>query len=79
MEPQQRGVRFAIWSTFRELLGWNDDAGPMPKSLVVIGWLLGAALVLFGVVAVIALDYLVLGLVSLVVGIGLVIGTFELR
>jgi len=79
MEHQQNGVRFAVWSTFRELLGWNDDAGAMPKSLVAVGWLLGVALILFGAVAVVALDHMVLGIVSAVVGIGLVLGTLELR
>jgi hypothetical protein len=34
---------------------------------------------LFGVVAVTALDYVVLGIVSGVVGIGLTLRTFELR
>lgn len=79
MEHQQNRFRFAVWSTFRELLGWNDNAGAMPKSLVAVGWLLGAALILFGAVAVVALDLMVLGIVSAVVGVGLVLGTFELR
>lgn len=79
MEPRQSGVRFALWSTFRELLGWNDDAGQMPKSFVVIGWVLGAALIVFGVMAATALEFIVLGIVSAVIGIGLVLGTFDLR
>lgn len=78
-KPRQSGLRFSVWSTFRELLGWADDAGAMPKSLVVVGWLLGVALLTFGVVAVTVLGYTVLGVVSAVVGIGLVLGTFELR
>lgn len=68
-----------MWSTFRELLGWNDDAGQMPKSFVVIGWVLGAALIVFGVMAATALEFIVLGIVSAVIGIGLVLGTFDLR
>lgn len=78
-KPPQGGLRFGVWSTFRELLGWADNAGPMPKSLVAVGWLLGIALIVFGVVAMIALGYVVLGIITGLIGIGLVLGTLELR
>ncbi len=78
MEPQENGARFAVWSTFRELLGWNDDAGPMPKSIGLFGWILTVTLLIFGVVAVFTLNRTVLGLISAVIGIGLAYGTFEL-
>lgn len=78
VEPQRNGARFALWSTFRELLGWSDDAGPMPRSMVFVGWVLAVALFILGVVAAAVLDYLVLGIISALIGIGLVCGTFEL-
>lgn len=79
IKVHENRVRFAVWSTFRELLGWADDAGPMPRSFVAVGWLLGAALLAFGAVAVTALDSMVLGVVSGGFGVGLVFGTLELR
>lgn len=59
--------------------GWRIGRRVHDGSLVVVGRLLGAALLTFGVVAVTVLNYTVLGVVSGVIGIGLVIGTFELR
>lgn len=78
VEPRRNGARFALWSTFRELLGWSEDAGPMPKSIVFVGWVLAVALFAFGVVAATALDYVGLGIISALIGIGLAYGTFEL-
>lgn len=49
-----------------------------PRSLVFVGGVLAVALFIFGVVAAAALDYLVLGIISALIGIGLAYGTFEL-
>lgn len=78
MPRQRRGAQFGVWSLFRELLGWNDDAGPLPTSFVVVGRLLGVALVAFGITFAVVLDNIILGVVSSLIGIGLTIGTFEL-
>ena len=67
-----------LWSTFRELSWWLDNAGPMGKSFVVASRFLGVSVIGFGLYLLFAGSPLV-GLVFLTVGAGFILGSFELR
>lgn len=68
---------FAVWSTFREPLGWKNNAGAMPRSFSVLGRVLTVVAIAVGAFFAGPIDRLTLGIV--LVGIGLFIGTLELH
>ena len=78
VRPVARRTVFALWSIFREFSWWADNAGPMPKSFVVAGRLLGATLSGVGTYWLVGGPRL-FGLAMLFLGAGLVLGTFELQ
>lgn len=73
-----RRAVFTLWSTFREFSWWADNAGPMPKSFVIANRLLGVTLTGAGTYWLFGGPRL-FGLAMLVLGVGLVLGTFELQ
>ncbi len=66
-------------SVFVELLGWADNAGPLPLSLAVLGILLGVVLLVVGVALAAVAGHVVLGVVVGLVGVGLLFGTATSR
>lgn len=66
-------------SLFVELLGWADNAGPLPLSFAVVGILLGVVLLVVGVALAAVAGRVVLGAVVLLVGVGLLFGTVASR
>ncbi len=78
VRPVARRTVAALWSTFREFSWWADNAGPMPKSFVVAGRLLGVTLIGVGTYWLFGGPRL-FGLAMLLLGVGLVLGTFELH
>lgn len=62
-----------------ELLGWADNAGPLPFSFMVAGILLGAALFAIGITFLTVTGFAVLGVVVALLGVGLLFGTLASR
>lgn len=66
-------------SVLVELLGWADNAGPLPLSLAAVGILLGVVLLVVGVALAAVADRIVLGIVVVLAGVGLLFGTVASR
>lgn len=73
-----RRTVLAVWSTFRELSWWADNAGPMPRPFVVVVRVLGAAVVGVGLYVLFGSSAWV-GAAMLLVGAGFLLGSFELK
>lgn len=69
----------ALRSIFVELLGWADDAGPLPLSFAVAGILLGVILIVAGVALLTAAGQVPRGVAALLIGAGLMFGTVASR
>lgn len=69
----------ALRSIFVELLGWADNAGPLPLSFAVAGILLGMVLVVAGIAILTAAGHVLLGAAVLLIGVGLMFGTVASR
>lgn len=72
MRPDRR-ILDMVRSVFVELLGWAEDAVPIPFSFVVLGVLLGLALAASGAALVFS-GYRLLGVIVALVGAGLGVG-----
>lgn len=70
---RDRGILDTVRSVFVELLGWAEDAMPIPSSFVVLGILLGLALAGSGV-ALAFNGYRLFGVIMALVGAGLAAG-----
>jgi len=73
-----RRAVLVLWSTFRELSWWADNAGPTPKTFVVASRSLGATVIGIGLYLLSAGSPWV-GMAMLTVGAGFILGSFELR
>lgn len=69
----------SLRSVFVELLGWADNAGPLPLSFAVAGILLGVVLLAVGVALAAVAGHVVVGVVVVLVGVGLLFGTVASR
>lgn len=66
-------------SVFVELLGWADNAGPLPLGFAAAGILIGVVLLVVGVTLAAVAGHVVLGVVIVLVGVGLLFGTVASR
>lgn len=73
------GCMNPLRSVFVELLGWADNAGPLPLSFAVVGILLGMVLLVVGVALAAVAGRVVLGAVVVLVSVGLLFGTVASR
>lgn len=70
---QDRRTLDTVRSVFVELVGWAEDAVPIPFSFVVLGILLGVTLAGSGT-ALAFIGYRLLGVIVALVGAGLAVG-----